>query len=302
MRDWDWDDLKYFLAFARGGSMQSAATALGVNQSTVQRRLGLLEERTRSRLIERHPGGYRLTALGSDLVLAAEDVELAVSRFKRGLASRATGPTGTLRLTCGSAFASRMQAASLIELFRSRHPGISVELLVSDRNLDLSAGEVDVAIRRGEPTDNILIRRKIKDASWSVYASAAYLERYGRPKTGGTLEGHMVVGCDGPIAQYPGGQWARSMVPPALVATRSDSWQGLILAVKSGAGLAAVPRWQGDCEKDLIRVIDDIGVKSPYYLLMHRDLQNSPRVRAFADFVAAEIRSFRALLSGNTSA
>ncbi|MDO8953018.1 MAG: LysR family transcriptional regulator, partial [Draconibacterium sp.] len=139
--------------------MQAAAKALGVNQSTVQRRLGMLEESAACRLIERHLGGYRLTAAGADLVPAAEDVELAVSRFKRGLASRATGPTGTLRLTCGSALAGRLQAASLIEQFHARHPGISVELLVSDRNLDLSNGEADVAIRRGEPTDNALIGR-----------------------------------------------------------------------------------------------------------------------------------------------
>jgi DNA-binding transcriptional LysR family regulator len=301
MRTLDWDDLKFLLAFARAGSMHAAAKVLGVNQSTVQRRLGALEEKAGYRLIERHLGGYRLTALGANLVPAAEEVEAAVARFKRGLASQAGGLQGTLRLTCGSALASRLQAASLIQQFHARHPGISVELLVSDRILDLSDGEADVAIRRGAPTDNVLVGRKIAEASWSVYASAAYLERHGKPGHADSLEGHLVVGCDGPIAQYPGGHWARSVVPPATVATRSDNWQGLILAVKSGAGLAAIPRWQGDFDPGLVRVIDDIGLKIPYYLLMHRDLQGAPRVRAFADFVAAEIRSFRTLLFGGAS-
>ena len=88
------------------------------------------------------------------------------------------------------------------------------------------------------------------------------------------------------------------MAPNAKIATRSDHWQGLILAVKGGAGLAALPHFQGDNESELIRVIDDIGLTMPYYLLMHRDMQQTPRVRAFVDFVASEIRSFRELVSG----
>jgi DNA-binding transcriptional LysR family regulator len=87
------------------------------------------------------------------------------------------------------------------------------------------------------------------------------------------------------------------VTPPAAIATRSDSWQGLMLAVKAGAGLAAMPRWQAENE-DLVRVIDDIGVSMPYYLLMHRDMQHTPRVRAFADFVATEMRVFRKILRG----
>jgi DNA-binding transcriptional LysR family regulator len=86
------------------------------------------------------------------------------------------------------------------------------------------------------------------------------------------------------------------------IATRCDHWQGLILAVRTGAGLAALPHFQGENESDLVRVIDDVGVVLPCYLLMHRDMQHTPRVRAFADFVASEIKSFRALLSGRSLA
>ncbi len=88
------------------------------------------------------------------------------------------------------------------------------------------------------------------------------------------------------------------MAPHATVATRNDHWQGLMLALKAGAGLAALPHWQGDSESELVRVIENTGLVLPYYLLMHRDMQKTPRVRAFADFVASEIKSFRALVSG----
>jgi DNA-binding transcriptional LysR family regulator len=304
MRVLAWDDLRHFLAFARAGSMQAAAKALGVNQSTVQRHIAELEERVGRRLVERHLGGYRLTALGEELRPAAEGVEAAVAAFERDLAARDKGLTGTVRLTCGSGVAACLRRTPLIDAFHARHPGLQIELVITDRVLDLSKGEADlairVAIRDGEPKDEALVRRKIADVSWSVYAGRGYLERYGRPDDPNNLKGHLVIGCDGPIADYPGARWQRSVAHHATIATRCDHWQGLILAVRTGAGLAALPHFQGENESDLVRVIDDIGLVLPCYLLMHRDMQHTPRVRAFADFVASKIRSFRALLSSGT--
>ena len=301
-----WDDLRYFLAFARTGSMQAAAKALGVNQSTVQRRIAELEQCVGRRLVERHVGSYRLTALGEELRPAAEGVEAAVAAFQRDLAARDKGLTGTVRLTCGSGIAACLRRSPLMDAFHARYPGLRVELVISDRVLDLSKGEAEiairVAIRDGEPRDEALIKRKIGDVSWSVYASRGYLERYGRPDGADDLKGHLVIGCDGPIADYPGARWQRSVAHHATVATRCDHWQGLVLAVRTGAGLAALPHFQGENESDLVRVMDDIGLVLPCYLLMHRDMQQTPRVRAFADFVAAEIKSIRALLSNGSRA
>ena len=97
----EWDDLRYFLAFARAGSMQAAAKALGVNQSTVQRRLAELQSRVGQRLVERHLRGYRLTELGRELRPAAEAVASAVAAFERRLLAYDKGLTGTIRVTCG---------------------------------------------------------------------------------------------------------------------------------------------------------------------------------------------------------
>jgi DNA-binding transcriptional LysR family regulator len=306
MRTFAWDDLRYFLAFARAGSMQAAAKAVGVNQSTVQRRITELEQRVGRRLVERHLGGYRLTALGEELRPAAEGVETAVAAFGRDLAARDKGLTGTVRLTCGGGVAASLRRTPLIDAFHARYPGLRVELVVSDRILDLSKGEADVAIRiathGGEPKDEALVRRKIADVSWAVYASHGYVERYGRPDNPEDLKGHLVIGCDGPIADYPAARWQRSVAHHAMVAARCDHWQGLMLAVRAGAGLAAMPHFQGDSESELVRVIDDVGLVMPCHLLMHRDMQHTPRVRAFADFVASEIKSFRALLSNGSSA
>ena len=292
-----WDDLRHFLAFARAGSMQAAATALGVNQSTVQRRIAELEDCVGRRLIERHLGSYRMTDLGEQLLPAAEGVEAAVASFERLLAASDQSVTGIVRLTCGSGLANILQRTPLIDAFHARFPGLRVELVTSDRFLDLSKGEADIAIRLGEPRDEALVGRKIADASWGVYAGHTYVERYGRPRSVEDLDRHIIVGCDGPIKDYPGPRRLRSLAPNATITTRSDHWQGVLLALKAGAGLVPMPHWQGDREGEIVRVIDDIGLVLPYYLVMHRDMQHTPRVRAFADFVASEIKSFRALLS-----
>jgi DNA-binding transcriptional LysR family regulator len=293
----EWGDLRYFLAFARAGSMQAAAKALGVNQSTVQRRIAELEERLGRRLVERHLTSYRLTELGEELRPAAEGIEAAVATFERRLAASDKGLTGTIRVTCGSILGDRLRRSPLIELFQSRYPGLQVELVISDRFLDLSKGEADIAIRAGEPRDEALVGRKIADAPYAVYASRAYVERHGRPERPEDIARHVVVGCGDPIAHYPGARWLRSVAPHASIATRSDNWPGLVLAVKSGAGLAALLAFQGDNDSELICVMNDINLVTPYYLLMHRDMQHTPRVRAFADFVASEIKSFRALVT-----
>jgi DNA-binding transcriptional LysR family regulator len=300
MSTFAWDDLRHFLAFARGGSMQAAAKALGVNQSTVQRRIAELEDCVGHRLVERHLGSYRLTALGEQLLPAAEGVEAAVAALERHLAACDKGLTGTVRVTCGSSLAARLRQTPLIDAFHSRYPGLRVELVISERFVDLSKGEADIAIRLGEPREEALVGRKIADASWAVYASQAYVERHGRPHNVEDLNRHLVIGCDGAIANYPAARWMRSVAPRATIAARSEHWQGVMLAVKAGAGLAAMPHWQGDAERELVRVIENIGLVLPYYLLMHRDMQHTPRVRAFADFVASEIKSFRALVSNGS--
>ena len=295
----DWNGLKYFLAFARNGSMLAAAKALGVNQSTVQRRLADLERRLRCRLIERHLGGYRLTKLGEQLRPFAEGVEAAVASFERHLSACDEELTGTLRVTCPTTVADRLTRTPLLDAFHARYPGLRVELVMSDQYLDLSKGEADIAIRAGQSPDETLVGRKIGETRWAVYGSRSYIERHGRPKRPEDIERHFVVVMDGALTNYRAARWLRSIAPQATIAARCDNWPGLLLAVKSGAGLAPMPIADGDRDNELTRVSDDIPeLTTEHYLLTHRDLHRTPRVRAFFDFVARELEAFRAMLSG----
>lgn len=293
----DWNDLRHFLAVARAGSTLAAAKVLGTSQSTVHRRLTELEERIGRPLVKRHATGYRLTELGEHLLPYAERAEEAMAAFERQSLASDTDLSGTVRVTCASTLADRLANSPLIDMFQARYPSLRVELEITDRLLDLSKGEADVAIRLGEPRDESLIGRKIAKVPWAVYASHSYIERHGRPERPQDIEHHVVIAYDGEIADYSAARWLRSVAPRARVAARSENWPGYVLAVKSGAGLGPLPIHHGDRESELVRLIDtDPELVSHFWLLMHRDMRRTPRVRAFFDFFVAELKAFRTLL------
>ena len=282
--------------------MLAAAKALGVNQSTVQRRLSELEDRLGQQLIERHRGGYRLTELGEQLRPDAERIEAAVAAFERHLASCQKELTGTLRLTCPTTVAHRLTRTPLIDAFQARHPGLRIELVMSDHYLDLAKGEADIAIRAGQSPDENLVGRKIGETRWAVYASRSYVERHGQPTTN---RGHRASlrGRDGRRVD----ELSRRAMASIDRAARDDRGPLRQLARPSPCreirrGLTPMPVADGDRDSELVRVIDDIPeLLTAHYLLTHRDLQRTPRVRAFFDFVAAEIKAFRAMLSGQAN-
>jgi DNA-binding transcriptional LysR family regulator len=170
---------------------------------------------------------------------------------------------------------------------------------VTERFLDLSKGEADIAVRGGEPRDEVLIGRKIAETPWAVYASRAYIERHGRPERPEDLDQHTIIDFGSGITNLHLGKWLRSVAPHAKTAAHSETVIGVLMAVKSGAGLAILPTLLGDPEKDLVRVIDPLPeLTSQICLLAHPDLLKTPRVRAFIDFVFAEIDAYRPLLRG----
>lgn len=293
----EWNDLRYFLAVARAGSTLAAARMLGTSQSTVHRRLAELETRIGRKLVKRSATGYQLTELGQRLLPYAERAEDAIAAFERHSLAADTDLTGSVRVTCSSTMADRLAKSPLMDAFHARHPGLRVELVITDRYLDLSKGEADIAIRTGEALDDALIGRKIAEVPWAVYATRSYIERHGRPERPEDIEDHFVVAFDGEIANYAAARWLRSVAPRARIAARSDSWPAFIATVKSGVGLGPLPIHHGDREKQLVRLIDTApGLLSEFWLLVHPDMRHTPRVRAFFDYVVAELKGFRALL------
>lgn len=287
----DWNDLRHFLAVAREGSTLAAAKALHLNQSTVHRRLTALEKCLGSALAERHPSGYRLTELGKQLHPYAERVEEAVGALQRHAVSFDKRMQGSIRVTCSTTVANCLMKSQVLDVFQARYPGLKVELLMTERFLDLSKGEADIAIRGGLPKDEALVGRKIADVPYGIYASRSYVERRGRPKTTDEMNAHSVIEFIGEIADLKTAHWMRSKAPGAPIAAQSSNFPSILLAVKSGAGLAPLPAPLADQDDELVCILGPIPELSyPIYLLVHRDLRKIPRISAFFDFCLSELR------------
>jgi DNA-binding transcriptional LysR family regulator len=295
----DWNDLKYLLAVAEHQSTLAAARALEVNQSTVQRRLVELERCIGQQLVKRHPTGYRLTEFGQALLPHARRVGEAVQGLEQHLEACKREAVGVVRLTCPEPLVYRITQSSLLDRFHARYPGLRVEFVMSDRYLDLSKGDADVALRSGDTQADELIGRKVADSLWAVYASRSYVARHGQPDRIDELERHALIGFDETMAKHRAAQWLRQVAPDARIVARNNSVLGLVYAVKSGVGLAPLPTALADAEPDLVRVLGPIPELARIWrVLTTAELRRTPRVAALFDFIVEEIETLRPILTG----
>jgi DNA-binding transcriptional LysR family regulator len=294
----DWNDLKYFLAVARHRSTIAAGKALGLSQSTVHRRLDELERRLGRQLVLRQTNGYRLAEFGEQLLPYAQRVEAAIDDLMSQVTGAARDVPGVIRVTCPEPLIYRMTQSKLIERFHARHPKLRVEFVTSDRYLDLSKGEVDVAFRSGD-TDDELVGRKIADSLWAVYASRGYVERHGKPERIEDMARHPLVGLDESLSNHRASVWLNEVAPDAKMSARNNSVLGLVSSVKSGVGVGPLPTALGDAEPDLVRVLGPIpALTRSWRLLTHPDLRRAPRVSAFFDFIIGEREALKSIFTG----
>ena len=289
----DWNDLRYFLAIARGGSTGTAARALGVNQSTVQRRLRALESALHCSLAERQAGGYRLTTHGQQLLAYAEQVETTVSTLQRQSATLDDRATGLVKLTSHVTVGQRIIKSGFLDSFHSRHPGIIVELIMEQRALDLSKGEAHIAIRGGAlGNDPALVGRKVADVPWGIYAGLSFVERHGRPSTPVDIDGFSVVELVDEIEALPAARWMKTHAPTARVAARCSNIPSVHLAIKSGAGIGPLPAVYAAADEELVCVLGPLTeLNYPMFLLAHRDLRKISRVNAVFEFCLSELKT-----------
>jgi DNA-binding transcriptional LysR family regulator len=295
----NWDDIRFFLAVARNRSAKAAARSLLVNQSTVHRRLNELEERLGHRLAIRSSTGYQLSELGQAVFKNAARMEKAADAFERRISAWGQQYVGTVKATCPEALAPRLVRSGLIERFNAKYPDIRVELVMSDKFLDLAKGEADVAIRGLPSADHTLFGRKIGDTRWAVYGSRSYAKDHERIRAIDDINQHDTVMFGGTLRNHPTNRWLQSVAPARRIVARADSLFALLMAIKSGVGLAPLPVIIGDVEPELVRLLGPIpDLSTPFYLLMHRDMRKTPRVRAFFDFFVEELPRLRPIISG----
>lgn len=289
----DWNDLKAFLAVARGGSTLAASKALGVNQTTVARRVESLEQDLGFKLFERGQTGSRLTEAGQSMMPEAENVERAAIRFANQAAGQMRGVSGALRLTTNELVANTMVIPALVE-FRKLHPDVQIDLVITDRTLDLENGEADLAIRTAvELATSDLVARKITEHPMALYCSRDYAARRGVPSSLEALKDHDLIDVTPEGGEIPAATWMMRYAGGKAPITRSNSMGSLVHAVKAGLGIGALPCTVADTDRDLVRCSDDVPEgRASSWIVTRRELKDTPRVRAFIDFLAPYLQDF----------
>jgi len=295
---YDWGDLKVFIAVARAGSTLAAARDLGVNQTTVARRIAALESALSARLFDRHQDGYRLSECGKQIFAQAERVEVEAETLARLVAQRSRDLTGVVRVTTPELFANLMLTPWLSG-FMELYPDIKIEVVATDRRLDLLRGEADVAIRAGHmPSETGLVVRRLADCPWAMCCSRAYRDKHGMPLSGEELNDHFIVGSDWPISNVGSQGWLQQIAPRAKVRSTCSSVANMMAAVKAGHGIGPLPRTVIMADADVVECFELLGVKYSFYLVMPETLKDQPRVRALSDFLVAQAHASRHMLEG----
>jgi DNA-binding transcriptional LysR family regulator len=282
----DWNDLKYLLQVSREGSTLAASRVLKTSQSTVMRRIAVLEEELGFELFEKRRTGYVPTEALNALMPGLEAIEQAHALFDREASAMARGLSGTVRLTSSELLVTHMLGPALFEL-RKHYPGIHIELMTTDGFLDLTSGEADIALRAGDPpAEPTLFGRRIAGDLWCMCCSQAYAETIGAPKSPEELKDHALITVM--QGMYPGKivDWIETHVPKGRMAMRHNSLHSIFMAIKSGLGVSAAPELLVAFDADLVRCFRlEIETSKEVWLLAPERHRRTPHVRAVLDFL-----------------
>ncbi len=293
-----WDDFRLVKAISETRSLAGAAEALGVNHSTVFRRLGTLESVLGARLFERARSGYVPTATGEEIVRMAERMGEEIVAMERRITGQDLRPSGELRVTTNDTLLVHLLTPVLAS-FREAYPEIRLEVMVSNQSLSLSKRDADVAIRASDRPGETLVGRRIAAIAWGVYARADVLG--GRPFDVSEMRRHDWVGFAEPIAGIKAAKWLRERAGDERIVYRVNTLLGLAEAAAAGIGLAVLPCFIGASTPGLARLAGpESEMESGLWLLTHPDIKHTARVRSFMDHVGRELVRRRAQIEGTT--
>ncbi|MCK4703977.1 MAG: LysR family transcriptional regulator [Gammaproteobacteria bacterium] len=286
----NWDDLRLFLAVARTGSISGAAKQLGVQHSTVSRRMRQLEEKLGTRLLERKTGRYELTQAGKNVMEASGRIEREVLAVDGALLGKDTQHVGPLKVAALNNMASSVLMPMFAD-FNKKWPQVELHIIVSNIDASLSQREADVAIRlTNTPTDTLIGNRIVTVAS-CIYGSKSYLEQL--RKQGGEAK-WIGVDCCGFHKT-----WTKQLCHGQSHNFYSDDTQLTHSAIREGMGVSILPCFMGDSDP----LLERYGEPDPAYnlglwVLLHPDLKRTARVLAFRDHMTQAINEKKDLFEG----
>lgn len=292
----DWDDLRFFLALSRHGSLSAAAKVLHVSQSTVGRRLNSLEATLGVRLLNRTPDGYVPTLAGVDVREKAERLEAEAIALERDVTGRDTRLRGLVRVTCAETLAAHILAPSFAKL-HEQHPDIMIELIPNPRELSLAMREADISLRMRQPEQHDLVVRRIGGIAFGIYATPDYVRIHGGLDVEDGCTGHRLITQLEDTQEMTQSAWLTDLASRANVVLQTSSHEAAVLAAASGGGLACLARFRGDGEARLTRLpVPTEPPSADILLLVHKDNRDTPRIRVVLTHITECIHALTAVL------
>jgi len=292
----DWDDLRVFLAVAQAGSFTEAARQLGTVQSTVGRRIDKLEHRLGSKLFLRHRSGMKLTSNGLALAEQAMRMQEIANQIERRLFGSDRSMAGTIRLTVTDGLAAYWLVPKIGE-FQKTYPSIRLEMTATGSFVDLSSGQVDIAIRYERPADASVVSRKLGQVPFALYGSPGYLKSHGTPRSIADVSRHKIVENTNLQINAAFADWYALLRQHASVLS-VNSAAAVLSAVRSDVGLALLPRFFRRLSPELVQVDVPIRPVSDVWLLSHIDTNKTARIRAALDYIAKQFKMDRDYFAG----
>jgi DNA-binding transcriptional LysR family regulator len=293
----DWDKLRIFHAVAEAGSFTHAGEALNLSQSAVSRQIGALEESLKVSLFHRHARGLILTEQGELLYRTAHEVFAKLAMTEAQLTESKDKPKGQLKVTATVALGSTWLTPRMGELLEV-YPDIEVDLLLDDRELDLSMREADVAIRMAPPRQPELIQRHLLTVHMHIYAAPGYIKKYGAPKRAEEIDDHrVIVYGEETRPPVPDVNWllqiGRPEGKPRRAVLTVNNVYAILRATQSGLGLAALPEFMTQGATNLVQVLPEIeGPRVDAYFVYPEELRSSKRIQVFRDFLLRKVAEF----------
>lgn len=290
----NWDNLRLFLAVARHGKLTAAGRAVGLDHSTLTRRLSALEADLGARLVDRSPRGVVLTTAGQALLSYVERIDAEVLASAAEVGGADSDVAGTVRLSTPEAFGTFLVAPNAGALHQ-RHPALQLELTPESRSVSLSRREADLAIELTRPPKGRVAARKLTDYRLGLYGSSDYLARAEPLLQVSDIRRHPLVWYIDEFIDLPELRYIDEVADDAPTVFRSSSIAAQQNAVAGGLGLGLLHAFAAEQDPRLIRVLaDDLEIRRSYWLVTHQDQQRLPRVRAVVDFLTDLVDAHRA--------
>jgi DNA-binding transcriptional LysR family regulator len=292
----NWDDLRFFLAVARTGTLTAAAAQTGTEHTTVARRILALEEGLDRRLFHKSNLGYALTEAGESLLGTAEAME---SAFVSGSAAGGTGRSvaGTVRIGAPDGFGSVFLAPRMHRLTEA-HPGLEIEIMATARIFSLSKREADIVVSLSAPQQARVVTRRLTDYRLFVYGSKAYLDAAEPIRTAADLGRHPFVSYIEDMLFARELNYLNVIGPGASARLRSTNLLAQVHATLAGAGLCIVPAFIAAAHPGLVPVLPDaLSLTRAFHMHIHEDHRKAAHIREVAAFIVGAVEAAQALFS-----